>query len=83
MNDRCACGSSGAAVCGAGGVMAWERGRGEGREGAEGVDVDYTHFRPPQERVAPPEAGARTIGPLAGALRRGTPSRRYCLVTTA
>jgi hypothetical protein len=21
--------------------MAWERGRGEGREGAEGVDVDY------------------------------------------
>ena len=33
----CACGSSGAAVCGAGDVMAWER----GREGAEGVDVDY------------------------------------------
>ena len=26
----------------AGGVMAWERGRaGKGREGAEGVDVDY------------------------------------------
>ena len=38
---NCACGSSGAAVCGAGGVMTWERGRGEGREGAEGVDVDY------------------------------------------
>ena len=42
---RCACGSSGAAGCGAGGVMAWERGRnggaGKGREGAEGVDVDY------------------------------------------
>ena len=37
----CACGSSGAAVCGAGGVMTWERGRGKGREGAEGVDVDY------------------------------------------
>jgi hypothetical protein len=28
-------------VCGAGGVMAWERGAGKGREGAEGVDVDY------------------------------------------
>ena len=26
---------------GAGGVTAWERGRGEGREGAEGVDVDF------------------------------------------
>jgi len=26
----CACGSSGAAVCGAGGVTAWERGRREG-----------------------------------------------------
>jgi len=37
----CACGSSGAAACGAGGVMAWERGAGKGREGAEGVDVDY------------------------------------------
>ena len=37
----CACGSSGAAGCGAGGVMAWERGAGKGREGAEGVDVDY------------------------------------------
>src|SRR2546428_8065219 len=35
------CSSSGAAVCGAGGVMAWERGAGKGREGAEGVDVDY------------------------------------------
>jgi len=34
-------GSSGAAACGAGGVMAWERGAGKGREGAEGVDVDY------------------------------------------
>jgi len=32
-NVRCACGSSGAAVCGAGGVMARERGRGEGRGG--------------------------------------------------
>jgi len=30
---RCACGSSGAAACGAGGVMAWERGC---REGARG-----------------------------------------------
>ena len=40
-NGCCACGSSGAAACGAGGVMAWGRGRGEGREGAEGVDVDY------------------------------------------
>jgi hypothetical protein len=49
----------------------------------EDVLIDYAHFRPPQERVAPPEAGARTIGPLAGALRRGTRSRRYCLVTTA
>jgi hypothetical protein len=29
----CACGSSGAAVCGAGRVMAWERGRGEGARG--------------------------------------------------
>ena len=33
MLSRCACGSSGAAVCGAGGVMAWERGRGEGARG--------------------------------------------------
>jgi hypothetical protein len=32
----CACGSSGAAVCGAGGVMAWERGRGEGARGRGG-----------------------------------------------
>jgi hypothetical protein len=38
----CACGSSGAAACGPGGLTAWERGRrGRGREGAEGVDVDY------------------------------------------
>jgi hypothetical protein len=29
------------AACGAGGVMARERGRGKGREGAEAVDVDY------------------------------------------
>jgi len=28
-------------VCGAGGVMARERGAGKGREGAEGLDVDY------------------------------------------
>jgi len=34
--NRCACGSSGAAVCGAGGVMAWERGRGEGARGRGG-----------------------------------------------
>jgi N-methylhydantoinase B len=33
---RCACGSSGAAVCGAGGVMTWERGRGEGARGRGG-----------------------------------------------
>ena len=32
----CACGSSGAAVCGAGGAMAWERGRGEGVRGRGG-----------------------------------------------
>ena len=32
----CACGSSGAAVCGAGGVMTWERGRGEGARGRGG-----------------------------------------------
>ena len=39
---RCACGSSGGAACGAGGVRAWERGRaGKGREGAVGGDVDY------------------------------------------
>ena len=37
----CACGSSGDAACGAGGVMAWERGRGKGARGAEGFDVDY------------------------------------------
>jgi hypothetical protein len=30
------CGSSGAAVCGAGGVMAWERGSGEGARGRGG-----------------------------------------------
>ena len=35
-NVRCACGSSGAAVCGAGGVMTWERGRGEGARGRGG-----------------------------------------------
>src|SRR4029077_4711778 len=35
----CACGSRGAAVGGAGGVMPWERGRGEGAR--EGVYVDY------------------------------------------
>ena len=29
------------AACGAGGVMAWERGAGKGREGEEGVDVGY------------------------------------------
>jgi hypothetical protein len=29
------------AACGAGGMMAWERGTGKGREGAEAVDVDY------------------------------------------
>ena len=29
----CACGSSGAAVCGAMGVITWERGRGEGARG--------------------------------------------------
>ena len=28
------------AACGAGGVMAWGRGAGKGREGAQGVDVD-------------------------------------------
>ena len=40
--DRgCACGSSRGTAWGAGGVMAWERGAGKGREGAEGVDVDY------------------------------------------
>ena len=33
---RCAYGSSGAAGCGAGGVMAWERGRGEGARGRGG-----------------------------------------------
>jgi hypothetical protein len=33
---RCACGSSGGAVCGAGGVMAWERGRREGARGRGG-----------------------------------------------
>ena len=33
---NCACGSSGAAVCGAGGVMTWERGPGEGARGREG-----------------------------------------------
>jgi hypothetical protein len=33
---RCACGSSGAAVCGAGGVMTWARGRGEGARGRGG-----------------------------------------------
>jgi hypothetical protein len=38
---RCACGSSEGAACGAGGVMAWGRGAGKEREGAEGVDVDY------------------------------------------
>ena len=32
-NVRCACGSSGAPICGAGGVMAWGRGR---RRGARG-----------------------------------------------
>ena len=32
----CACGSSGAAGCGAGGVMAWKRGRGEGARGRGG-----------------------------------------------
>jgi hypothetical protein len=37
---RCACGSSGAAACGLGGLTASERGAGRGREGAEGVDVD-------------------------------------------
>jgi hypothetical protein len=30
VEGSCACGSSGAAVCGAGGVMAWERGRRRG-----------------------------------------------------
>src|SRR2546428_7592583 len=29
------------AACGAGDVMAWARGAGKGREGAERVDVDY------------------------------------------
>jgi hypothetical protein len=43
--QSCACGSSGAAVCGAGGVVTWERGAGKGREGAEGVDVDYALAR--------------------------------------
>jgi len=33
---RCACGSSGAVGCGAGGVMAWERGRGEAARGRGG-----------------------------------------------
>ena len=33
---RCACGASGGAACGAGGVMAWERGRGEGARGRGG-----------------------------------------------
>ena len=33
--ERCACGSSGAA-CGAGGVMAWERGAGKGARGRGG-----------------------------------------------
>jgi carbonic anhydrase len=32
----CACGSCGAVVCGAGGVMAWERGRGKGARGRGG-----------------------------------------------
>jgi hypothetical protein len=32
----CACGSSGGAACGAGGVMAWERGRRRGGAGARG-----------------------------------------------
>ena len=36
LAGSCACGSSGAAVCGAGGVMAWERGRGEGARGRGG-----------------------------------------------
>ena len=31
-----ACGSSGGAACGAGGVMTWERGRGEGARGRGG-----------------------------------------------
>ena len=35
-SPSCACGSSGAAGCRAGGVMAWERGRGEGARGRGG-----------------------------------------------
>ena len=34
--EGCACGSSGPAGCGAGGVMAWARGRGEGARGRGG-----------------------------------------------
>ena len=40
---RCACGSSGAAVCGAGGVMAWGRGAGAGERGRGGVDVGFAN----------------------------------------
>ena len=50
---RCACGSSGGAACGVGGLTAWGRGRrregagarapARGSEGAEGVHVDYAH----------------------------------------
>src|SRR3989442_3102212 len=36
----CACGSSGAAGCRAGGVMAWERRRGEGAREGGGADAD-------------------------------------------
>ena len=36
----CAYGLQRGAACGAGGVMAWERGAGKGRAGAEGIDVD-------------------------------------------
>ena len=42
----CACGSSGGAACGAGGVMAWGRGVGVGEQGREGVDVVYAQPEP-------------------------------------
>jgi hypothetical protein len=45
-------------VCGAGGVMAWERGRGEGREGAGGGEVDYA---PAAKRSCPVRIRCSTI----------------------
>ena len=45
--------------------MAWGRGRGEGREGAEGVDVDYA---PPVLGCCPIEGGLAMRRILSGRL---------------